>query len=140
MVPQDLIAMIQPRWRADLERFIETGEATPDFLRYLDTAPECGPVLDAAFSLQSRRIKEFSQTLDVLSRAGVGETRDSDNTFVRAVRGVLDGFRTAAGLNEDKRKLVFSKALDELDPGTVESLIEAVDNYRAYARQNRASA
>lgn len=49
-----------------LERFVETGEASAEFLKYLETSPEAGHAVEAAFQLRAHRMNDFRDTLEVL--------------------------------------------------------------------------
>jgi hypothetical protein len=63
---QRLLDLIKPKWRDALERFVETGKASAEFLKYLETSPEARHAVEAAFQLRAHRMNDFRDTLEVL--------------------------------------------------------------------------
>lgn len=63
MKNDELTAGIEPRWRQEFLRFIETGDASEEFLTYMDQDPACQAAVEAAFSEQAAAFESLSRDL-----------------------------------------------------------------------------
>jgi hypothetical protein len=50
---QRLMTAIAPQWREQFTVFVETGEASPEFLEYMDTDTACQQAVERAFEIQT---------------------------------------------------------------------------------------
>lgn len=50
MVLSELLPRIDPAWREDYVRFVETGEASDDLLAYLDEHEDCRELVEFVFA------------------------------------------------------------------------------------------
>jgi hypothetical protein len=53
MLLTELLADIDPAWRLDFVRFVETGEASDDFCDYMDSDEKCQQVIEKMLAAQS---------------------------------------------------------------------------------------
>jgi hypothetical protein len=60
---ENLIDRIAPRWQGEFVQFIHTGEASDDFLQYLDSDPASQQAVEEAFAAQSAAFQEFAKLL-----------------------------------------------------------------------------
>lgn len=51
------------RWKAEFEKFIQTGEASDEFLAHLDNCEHCGKTVDDAFNRQAKTFEELAEIL-----------------------------------------------------------------------------
>ena len=58
---EELTDQIAPEWRAAFVQFIRTGDASDDFLAYLDSDPACQEAVEAAFAAQSEAFRRFAK-------------------------------------------------------------------------------
>ncbi|HVT14947.1 MAG TPA: hypothetical protein VHQ90_02050 [Thermoanaerobaculia bacterium] len=63
MVNEEVLRHVDPAWRGEFKRFIETGEASEGFLRYLDTDEECQQALDEVFASESASVAALAEFL-----------------------------------------------------------------------------
>lgn len=82
--PKFLFDTIQPRWREDILRFIDSGDASEAFLRFLDENVECQRVVEIAFTLVSQDIATTARQLKESSTENELDQGDSmTTTFAR---------------------------------------------------------
>ena len=67
MVPRHLLDVLDIRWHEPLLLFAETGEATDEFIAYLETSDDAKRVLDIVLALLTADIRECMQALDPLT-------------------------------------------------------------------------
>ena len=59
-IPLDLdliLTTIEPKWDNDFKEFIETGDASREFLKYVDSSRECQEALELVFEHEIGNIK-----------------------------------------------------------------------------------
>jgi len=59
-VSETLLSQVAPEWRADFVKFLETGEASEAFEKYLDSDEDAQRAFDEAFK---KSVHEFEQLL-----------------------------------------------------------------------------
>ncbi len=62
-----LLSLVAQEWQESFLRFIETGEAKPEFLVFLDENADCQNAVEQVFALQSKAFEEFARLLSVPS-------------------------------------------------------------------------
>jgi hypothetical protein len=67
MVNEEVLRHVDPAWHVEFRRFIETGEASEGFLRYLDTDEECQKALDGVFASESASVAALAKSLRAAS-------------------------------------------------------------------------
>lgn len=60
---ENLINQIAPAWRSEFVQFIHTGDASDDFLQYLDSDPASQQAVEQAFVAQSEAFQRFAKLL-----------------------------------------------------------------------------
>jgi hypothetical protein len=63
MQQEELLAGVEPGWHQEFLRFIETGDASEEFLTYMDQDPACQAAVEAAFSEQAAAFESLSRDL-----------------------------------------------------------------------------
>jgi hypothetical protein len=63
MTRQELLHLVDSRWHGDFVRFIETGDASEEFLAFMDRDPDCQRAVETAFSQQAADFEELSRSL-----------------------------------------------------------------------------
>ncbi len=58
---------VRDEWQESFVRFIETGEAKPEFLAFLDENADCRNAVEQAFAVQSKAFEEFARILSAPS-------------------------------------------------------------------------
>lgn len=115
-IPAVLFDSIDPRWRYDILRFIDSGDASDEFLQFLDSNVDCQNVVEVAFTLVSQDVAATARQLEASSRHGgegshgvtlPGEHHDSMSmTFARLFTHML---LTLATLDDTERKVILEK-------------------------------
>ena len=59
----ELLKMIDGNWHGEFVRFVQEGEASDDFLAYLDANRDCQKAVDMAFEAQARGLEDLGQAL-----------------------------------------------------------------------------
>lgn len=72
-----LATRIPSEWRDQFRLFIETGEASEEFLNFLDSSPECQEVVEEAFAEQAKTFQAFAAQLQQLEPVTAGDGSDS---------------------------------------------------------------
>jgi hypothetical protein len=60
---ESLVQQIKPRWRDEFRHFVDTGNASDDFLAYLDNSVEGKQAVEAAFNAQADALKGIAEAL-----------------------------------------------------------------------------
>jgi hypothetical protein len=60
---QELHQAVDPKWQAELLRFIDSGEASDEFLAFMDKDPACQRAVEAAFDQQALAFEELSRSV-----------------------------------------------------------------------------
>lgn len=63
MKREELLASVEPRWHQEFLKFIDTGDASEEFLTYMDQDPSCQAAVETAFSEQAAAFEELSRDL-----------------------------------------------------------------------------
>jgi hypothetical protein len=107
MIPKHLLDSIDVRWHNDLLQFIDSGDASLDFLEFLDRDPQCQQVVEVAFALLSQDIQAVA---DDLRRTLTDEAVATCNTLVitRVVAEAVSTFSNSlqALPAEEQRKVL----------------------------------
>ncbi len=136
MALDELLGMIEPHRRPALRRLVETGEATEEFLEYLES-PQCENVLDAALTLQAERLESLHEAIESVSERG-DEAAEHDMLRNRVARQLRDAFTAVSTLGTRDQERIFGQALRNLDGEEIDRLTQALETQRYATR--RASA
>lgn len=59
----DYAELIPEKWRDELERFLRTGNASPEFLAYLDNDPDGQQAVETALQAESSGFEKLAETV-----------------------------------------------------------------------------
>ena len=59
----DALALVDPKWARDFVSFVETGEASDEFIAFLDTNKECQRAVDMVLEQESGKVARVAQLL-----------------------------------------------------------------------------
>ena len=59
----DALALVDPKWARDFVSFVETGEASDEFIAFLDTSKECQRAVDMVLEQESGKVARVAQLL-----------------------------------------------------------------------------
>jgi hypothetical protein len=74
------LGRVEPKWHKEFLQFVETGDASEEFLTYMDRDPSCQQAVEAVFSEQAAAFESLSRDL----RAAI-----PDEVLVEAQSSVL---------------------------------------------------
>lgn len=57
------LGLIDPRWARDFVSFVETGEASDEFIAFLDASKECQHAVDMVLEQESARVARVAKLL-----------------------------------------------------------------------------
>lgn len=60
---EEWLGQIEPKWHKEFLRFVETGDASEEFLTYMDRTPACQQAVEAVFSEQAAAFETLSRDL-----------------------------------------------------------------------------
>lgn len=60
---ESLLERVPARYRAEFSRFLDSGEASPEFLAFLDSDSDCQKLVDLAMTQQASELRGFVQAL-----------------------------------------------------------------------------
>lgn len=76
---ETLLEDVDPQWRKAFIQFVQTGEAPPEFLQYLDHDARGQSAVERAFTAQAEALEELAQVI-----------KRSDRTKLRAARAPVE--------------------------------------------------
>jgi hypothetical protein len=89
-LPRQLFDSIDPRWYEDIVRFVDSGDASEEFLAFLDRNRECQNIVETAFTLVSQDVAATARQLRESGAAERLEHGESINvTFARLFTHML---------------------------------------------------
>lgn len=110
MEKQALLSQLDPRWHEPFLRFIETGEAGPEFLAFMDENRDCQRAVEAAFNDQALAFEKLSRTLH-----GTGSSTPADAGSEAVAASVTQVLERALDLPPDQRSQVVRNAATALN-------------------------
>jgi len=96
-----LLVPVDERWHAELLNFIDTGEASPEFMNFLDNDGECQRVVELALVVVGNEFDKSARQLK--ERGGIRNLPDGEEmaqTFARILSGM---FMALAELTDQQR-------------------------------------
>jgi len=107
---EEILERIPPRWQGQFVEFVQSGEASDEFLAFLDSSREGQAAVEQAFTAQASTLESFAKKLQQLEPMQVGTVAAAEYASGQLVRSV----RQAAELPREKRELVTAQAADTL--------------------------
>lgn len=124
MKVEHLLHSLDPTWHSAFLHFVETGEASPEFLAYLDHDESCQRAVDAAFGAQAEAFENFSIALKTSESAEQVETKAAAMAMAVMLEDIID-------LPAPRRAEAVKKAAETVTsekPERVEELVEIAHN------------
>ena len=59
----DALALVDPKWARDFVSFVQTGDASDEFIAFLDTSKECQRAVDMVLEQESGKVARVAQLL-----------------------------------------------------------------------------
>ena len=63
MSDHDAVALVPERWKSEFQRFLSTGNASPEFLDYLDKDPQGQSAVEIALKAESSAFEKLAETV-----------------------------------------------------------------------------
>lgn len=125
-LPGSIFDNIEPRWREELFRFIDSGDASPGFLDFLDRDVECQKVVEIAFTLVSQ---DVAATARQLKESRAVEPRSASHSMTATYARLFSHLLLALhALDDDHRAEVLRTVGTMLPPDHSQDVIEKVVN------------
>jgi hypothetical protein len=118
----DLLTKVPKQWHEQFIHFVSSGDASNDFLAFLDKDKPTQEAVEMAFSAQVRSFEKFARHLNV-----------DRETINAAMKRVTEATRSAVTPTNDVRDLGAIKAAAQTDPAFRSQLREIVDETEAVA-------
>jgi hypothetical protein len=112
---QVVLASVDPEWRQAFRMFVNTGEASPEFMAYMDASPACQQAVEAAFNIQADGLRSLAEALATEGASLPEPQEHAADALIGAIQGAMElpagvraaVLRTAASsINETSRKEV----------------------------------
>jgi len=126
---RDLLTKVEPRWQAEFERFVETGEADEKFLTYLDQSEAAQTAVEGAFKHQAARFEELAEELkrrhDIIGQES-GVVSSAPSTTATKVAAVVQGALQASSTERAQVVARTTAALAASMPAEEAEVVEEV--------------
>jgi hypothetical protein len=111
MAQQDFKTMVSDNWHKAFVNFTETGQATPEFLQYLESDPRAKQAVEIAFEQQAQAFEGVAKDLkNAPSRPGGAPVLASAEVSGK----ILDAVEGALRLPEEQRDKVIQETMAAL--------------------------
>ena len=113
--------LLAEKWEKDFSQFIETGDASEEFLNYLDSDKGAQKAVEMAFTEQARGLEGLAEELKQTGNAPIGQAgagQHSSEVYIR----IAEAFEEALNAPEEKREEVLRRKATALT-----SLIKPAD-------------
>jgi len=107
---EEILGAIDPAWRREFVEFVQSGDASDEFLAYLDSSQEGQAAVEQAFTAQASTLEGFARKLQQLEPLQVGTAATAEYASGQLARSVLQ----AAELPRAERDLVTFRTADTL--------------------------
>jgi hypothetical protein len=91
METKALLTHIKPEWHNAFSQFVETGEASDDFLVYLDQDANAQQAVEKAFKAQATAFENLAGELKKVGTAGIGEVTTPEPYVVENLSATVAG-------------------------------------------------
>ena len=110
----DALALVDPKWARDFVSFVETGEASDEFIAFLDTSKECQRAVDMVLEQESGKVARVAQLLrEPATRSQAVSPASRPLAAVTAPQSALiaEALGAALALPAEQRTEVIKKAV-----------------------------
>lgn len=111
-----LLAAVNPKWHKDFVSFVQSGEASADFLEYLDHDPGAQKAVESAFAAQSQALESLAQLVKKSGPKAQDERSQQDQNeeeVSTAVARAVERITSLPGEHRDKAVTEAAKTLAE---------------------------
>jgi hypothetical protein len=125
---ETLVGNIGQNWRRDFIAFVQTGDASPEFLTYLDGSPEAQAAVEQAFTAQARAFEGLAQLVKT-SGPTVPETPSTSEGVSTAVARAVERIADLPGEERANAVAVAARTLARAaaaEPGKADTLLSTV--------------
>ncbi len=123
-IPRLLVDGIDPKWHKDIFRFVDSGDASPEFLDYLDQNIACQDVVEIAFTLVTQDVAATARQLKQSVALGHPTAHESmTTTYARLFTHLL---LALSSLDEEQRDEVLSRVRGALPQEQLHRVMETV--------------
>jgi hypothetical protein len=115
----DALALVDPKWARDFVSFVETGEASDEFIAFLDTSKECQRAVDMVLEQESGKVARVAQLL----REPAPRSQAASASFAHAATAqpsalIAEALGAALALPAEQRTEVIKKAVATVQNGS----------------------
>lgn len=119
----ELTSMIAPQWRKDFEHFIETGDASDAFRKYMDSDARCQEAVERAFEIKTAGLEALAEALAGDSLATDAASTNSDDWVPLAL-----AIERVASLSQGARQCVARHLKARVAPHQRKDLASMLDD------------
>ena len=88
---EEILDRIPPRWQGDFAEFVRSGEASDEFLAFLDSSHEGQAAVEQAFTAQASTLEGFARKLQQLEPLQVGTVAAAEYASGQLALGATGG-------------------------------------------------
>ena len=107
----DALALVDSKWARDFVSFVETGEASDEFIAFLDTSTDCQRAVDMVLEQESGKVARVAQLL----REPMPRSQGASSPFAHAATApsarIAEALGAALALPADQRTEAIKKAV-----------------------------
>ena len=129
---ESLLDRIAQNWRKDFVAFVQTGDASPEFLKYLDNDEQAQSAVEEAFTAQARALEGLAQLVKRSGNPtpeGAGSSAEGASTAVaRAVERIakLPGAERTTAVSDAAKTLALFSSAEPDKADTLRSTLSAL--------------
>ncbi|HWZ46137.1 MAG TPA: hypothetical protein VNW97_21880 [Candidatus Saccharimonadales bacterium] len=91
MEPKALLTHIKPEWQNAFSQFVKTGEATDDFLVYLDKDEDAQQAVEKAFKAQAAAFENLAGEMKKVGAAQISQAATAEPYVVESLSATVAG-------------------------------------------------
>lgn len=110
---ENLVDQVAPAWRSEFVQFIHTGEASDEFLSYLDTDPSSQEAVEQAFAAQSAAFQEFAKLLQSPEELAASVSAPSSTDLANEISSSLSQAAELSGYDQQQMVRAVSRSIQE---------------------------
>jgi hypothetical protein len=110
---EELVDQVAPVWRSEFVQFIHTGEASDEFLAYLDSDPASQRAVEQAFAAQSAAFQEFAKLLQSPEELAASVSAQSSTDLANEISSSLRQAAELSGFDQQQVVEAVSRSIQE---------------------------
>lgn len=111
---ESLLTHVQPQWKGEFVRFVETGEAGEGFLTYLDQDASAQHAVEMAFEAQANAFENLAEELKKTQPEEIGVVVGAVEPIEMVSAKVAEAVKDVSHLPPDDRREAVAKVLSTL--------------------------